>query len=216
MSDPTSNDADPMTAEQLDEFQYNAPERQGGPLWSLLDWSFWGAGMADTFREPLASTMLAAVPENVRAQAEAIMADFIERRKIEKTGVTIYQEQSDEVERLTCALRAAEDERDQLGAQVAEYERLSTSPARDEATGLETLCALLHAAPAADPNVVKDLAWRTFNMIRAFRELGAERDQLAATVQRVRNLTRSTDGDDLDGDSELPVGLFQGALDGGE
>lgn len=41
-----------------------------------------------------------------------------------------------------------------------------------------------------------------------------ERDRLASTVQRVRDLTRSTDGDDLDGDSELPVGLFQGALGG--
>lgn len=28
---------DPMNSEQLNEFQFNAPERQGGPLWSLLD-----------------------------------------------------------------------------------------------------------------------------------------------------------------------------------
>jgi hypothetical protein len=74
----------------------NEPTRHG-KLWSLLDWSFWGAGMGDVFREPLADTMLAAVPAETVAQAEQIMADFIERRKIEKTGVTVYQEQRDKL-----------------------------------------------------------------------------------------------------------------------
>ncbi|MFE2712282.1 hypothetical protein ACFXKI_09895 [Streptomyces mirabilis] len=73
------------------------PVRAHGPLWSLLDWSFWGAGMGDVFREPLADTMLAAIPVETVTQAEGIMADFIERRKIEKTGVTVWQEQRDEL-----------------------------------------------------------------------------------------------------------------------
>jgi hypothetical protein len=76
----------------------SAPDH--GKLWSLLDWSFWGAGLGDTFREPLADTMLAAIPAETIAHAEAIMAEFIERRNIAKTGVTIYQEQRDELERL--------------------------------------------------------------------------------------------------------------------
>ncbi|SFD13151.1 hypothetical protein [Streptomyces aidingensis] len=80
-----------------------------GPLWRLLDWSFWGAGMGDTFREPLADAMLAAIPAETIAQAEAVMAEFIERRQIKKTGVTRYQEQRDELERLRAALAARPD-----------------------------------------------------------------------------------------------------------
>ncbi|MFI7644257.1 hypothetical protein [Nonomuraea sp. NPDC049400] len=108
--------SDPMTTEELEAFRENAPERVGGPLWSLLDWSFWGAGMADVFREPLADTMLAAIPDNVRKQAEAIMADFIERRGIEKTGVTVYQEQRAEVDRLKTAMQNAASTAMELGA----------------------------------------------------------------------------------------------------
>ncbi|OLT24390.1 hypothetical protein BJF79_13695 [Actinomadura sp. CNU-125] len=89
-----------MTTEELEEFFASTPEHKGGPLWSLLDWSLWGAGMGDVFRESLADVMLAAVPDNVRAQAEAIMAEFIRVRGIEKTGVTVYQEQCAELERL--------------------------------------------------------------------------------------------------------------------
>lgn len=98
--------ADPMNPQRLEEFIANAPEVERGKLWSLLDWSFWGAGMADTFREPLTDTMLAAIPADVRAQAEAIMADFIKRREITKTGVDVYQEQREKVERLRDELEA--------------------------------------------------------------------------------------------------------------
>ncbi|KAB8186940.1 hypothetical protein FH608_046480 [Nonomuraea phyllanthi] len=94
--------------EELEAFRESAPECAHGELWSLLDWSLWGAGMADVFREPLADTMLAAVPDNVRQHAEAIMADFKKRREITKTGVTVYQEQRDEVARLKARLDAAE------------------------------------------------------------------------------------------------------------
>lgn len=82
-----------------------------GKLWQLLDWSFWGAGMGDVFRMPLADAMVAAVPAETVAQAEQIMAEFIERRKIEKTGVTVWQEQRDEIDRLR--------------AELAEYEPLN-------------------------------------------------------------------------------------------
>lgn len=92
-------------AELLDDSEPGTePAPAHGKLWSLLDWSFWGAGMGDTFREPLADTMLAAVPTETVEQAEAVMTDFLERRKIEKTGVTIYQEQRDEVEQLRAEL----------------------------------------------------------------------------------------------------------------
>ncbi|KFG08133.1 hypothetical protein [Streptomyces scabiei] len=86
-------------------------EPRRGPLWSLLEWSFWGAGMGDVFRLPLADTMLAAISPETQAQAEQIMADFTERRKIEKTGVTVYQEQRDELERLRSEVAALRAER---------------------------------------------------------------------------------------------------------
>lgn len=51
-----------------------APDR--GELWSLLDWTFWGSGMGDVFREPLADTMLAAISPEQREQAEALMTQW--------------------------------------------------------------------------------------------------------------------------------------------
>lgn len=105
------------------------PARPHGKLWQLLDWSFWGAGMGDVFRMPLADTMLAAVPVETIEQAEEIMAEFIERRKIEKTGVTVYQEQRDELE--------------QLRARVAELEARDTPTWRDRAETAEARVAAL-------------------------------------------------------------------------
>lgn len=53
------------------------PEPQKrGELWSLLDWTFWGSGMGDLFREALADTMLAAITPEQRAQAESLMQSW--------------------------------------------------------------------------------------------------------------------------------------------
>ncbi len=101
-----------------------------GPLWSLLDWSLWGAGMGDLFREALADRMLAAIPKRGRAHAEALMAEFIERRRIEKTGVTVYQEQRNEVERLRA--RVAE-----LEAHAAQLAPFREAALHDLATGTQ-------------------------------------------------------------------------------
>ena len=49
-------------------------------LWSAIDWTLWGSGMGDTFREPLADKMLAALDREERAQALAIMVDWRGRR----------------------------------------------------------------------------------------------------------------------------------------
>ncbi|MGW4759576.1 hypothetical protein [Streptomyces chartreusis] len=102
-----------------------------GPLWSLLDWSFWGAGMGDLFREALADRMIAAVPAEGVAHAEAIMSEFIERRKIEKTGVTVYQEQRIELERLRTRVdeleKAAVEGRAALGSLCYDLEDPGTA-----------------------------------------------------------------------------------------
>jgi chromosome segregation ATPase len=84
-------------------------------------------------------------------------------------------------EKLRERITTAEDERDEARAELAERKRLSTSPTRDDLTGLETLCALLHAAEESDP-AVKDVAWRTFALIRAYREREAERNTARAEL----------------------------------
>ncbi len=115
--------ADALVSAQLVQSPETAAEPQEprrGPLWSLLEWSLWGAGMGDVFRLPLADTMLAAVSPETQAQAEQIMADFIERRKIEKTGVTVYQEQRDELERLRSEVAALRAERHSTNESLSE------------------------------------------------------------------------------------------------
>jgi hypothetical protein len=69
------DDGDAAALEKLrciaTEAQQPRPER--GELWSLLDWTFWGSGMGDVFRMPLADTMLAAITPEQREQAEQLM-----------------------------------------------------------------------------------------------------------------------------------------------
>lgn len=57
-----------------------------------------------------------------------------------------------------------------------------------ELRGLETLCAALHAATESDP-AVKDVAWRTFALIRAHREQVAEARQLKTELEPFQILT---------------------------
>lgn len=54
--------------------------RERDELWSILDWTLWGNGMADTFREPIADKMCAALTDDERAQALSIIAAWQERR----------------------------------------------------------------------------------------------------------------------------------------
>jgi hypothetical protein len=61
--------------------------RERDELWSILDWSFWGSGMADTFREPLADKMCAAISDAEHEQA----MELIERWK-ELRGIQAYRE----------------------------------------------------------------------------------------------------------------------------
>ncbi len=55
-----------------------APERD--ELWSILDWTLWGNGMDDVFREPIADKMVAALTDEEHAQALEIIAAWQERR----------------------------------------------------------------------------------------------------------------------------------------
>lgn len=62
-----------------------------------------------------------------------------------------------------------------------EVDRLRTPPSPGELRGLDAMCAALHAAAETDP-VVKEVAWRTFALIRAHREQSAEVDRLKAEL----------------------------------
>ncbi|WP_020141162.1 hypothetical protein [Streptomyces sp. 351MFTsu5.1] len=67
-------DDDTAALEKLRRLAAKAqPRPERGELWSLLDWTFWGSGMGDVFREPLADTMLAAITPEQREQAEQLM-----------------------------------------------------------------------------------------------------------------------------------------------
>lgn len=64
---------------------------------------------------------------------------------------------------------------------LAEVDRLRTPPPPGDLRGLDAMCAALHAATETDP-VVKEVAWRTFALIRAHREQSAEVDRLKAEL----------------------------------
>jgi hypothetical protein len=74
-------------------------------LWRHLDWSFWGTGMADTFREPLADTMVAAITAEQRQQANDLIDRWREHREF--VGRNLYEAQKAEIERLRALLTEA-------------------------------------------------------------------------------------------------------------
>lgn len=81
------------------------PEPVNDELARHLDWSFWGTGMADTFREPLAETMLAAISPEQRQQANDLITRWRDHREF--VGRDKYEEQKAEIERLRAAVEQA-------------------------------------------------------------------------------------------------------------
>lgn len=80
-------------------------DRVHDELWRHLDWSFWGTGMGDTFREPLADTMIAAISPEQREQANDLITWWRTRRDF--VGRDKYEEQKAEIERLKAELAGA-------------------------------------------------------------------------------------------------------------
>lgn len=108
-------------------------------LWSLLDWSMWGAGMGDVLREPLADAMTAAISDRQRADALRIMKWWTEDRGRKPVGRWAYEDEKRRIARLrrACAryradlaeqravvARQGEQLFDAIGYQPAERERL--------------------------------------------------------------------------------------------
>lgn len=79
-----------------------------GELWSLLDWTFWGSGMGDVFREPLADTMLSAISPEQRAQAESLMQSWHDSGR-QPVGRRLYEELEAEIKELRVRVDGGED-----------------------------------------------------------------------------------------------------------
>ncbi|NEC43259.1 hypothetical protein [Streptomyces sp. SID8016] len=61
-------------------------------LWSLIDWTLWGSGMGDTFREHLADTFIQAITPEDHAQALELIRWWTEDRGREPLGRRRYED----------------------------------------------------------------------------------------------------------------------------
>ncbi|MFE2112018.1 hypothetical protein ACFXAY_01310 [Streptomyces microflavus] len=61
-------------------------------LWSLIDWTLWGSGMGDTFRERLADTFLQAITPEDHAQALELIRWWSEDRGRTPLGRRRYED----------------------------------------------------------------------------------------------------------------------------
>lgn len=100
--------------------------RERGELWNILDWSLWGNGMADTFRDPLADKMIAALTDAEYEQATALIERW-KRLRGDQAYRKLYEDQRAEIERLKAlsAPAPADDE-------AAQVERMAAAIAKDD------------------------------------------------------------------------------------
>ncbi|MET9973904.1 hypothetical protein ACFYOI_03690 [Streptomyces microflavus] len=68
------------------------PVQHPDELWSLIDWTLWGSGMGDTFRERLADTFLQAITPEDHAQALELIRWWSEDRGREPLGRRRYED----------------------------------------------------------------------------------------------------------------------------
>ncbi|MEU0087212.1 hypothetical protein [Streptomyces sp. NPDC006274] len=78
------------------------PVEHPDELWSLIDWSLWGSGMGDVFREQLANQFLAAITPKQHQQALGLIQAWTDSGR-EPLGRRRYEDQQ---RRLHRALRA--------------------------------------------------------------------------------------------------------------
>lgn len=92
-------------------------------LWSLIDWSLWGSGMGDTFRNALANRFIQAITLEQHAQALALIQAWTDSGRV-PLGRRRYEDQQ---ARLHRALRACAGYREELAKQARMTRRLSDS-----------------------------------------------------------------------------------------
>lgn len=90
-------------------------------LWSLIDWSLWGSGMGDVFREQLADQFIAAITPEQHAQALRLIEAWSESGHL-PLGRRCYEDQK---RRLHRALRTVARERKQAAGYRRTIRRLT-------------------------------------------------------------------------------------------
>ncbi|MGW1121099.1 hypothetical protein ACWD5B_28985 [Streptomyces tanashiensis] len=121
-------------------------------LWSLIDWSLWGSGMGDTFRERLADQFIAGLTPEQHEQALRLIQAWTDIGR-EPLGRRRYEDQQ---RRLHRAVRAVAYEREQ-----AEGYRRTIKHLTDrllDATGNQGEPLLDAARKALDIEVKEDAA----------------------------------------------------------
>lgn len=91
-------------------------------LWSLIDWSLWGSGMGDVFREQLADQFIAALTPEQHTQALELIRWWTEDRGREPLGRRRYEDQQ---RRLRRALRAVATLRAEAAVQRRVVDRMT-------------------------------------------------------------------------------------------
>jgi hypothetical protein len=193
----------PLTDEALAAFTNAVPACERTPLWVHLDWSLWGTGLGDTLREPMASAMVTAIPPEVRAHAEMVMAEFLKWRGVESPALASADLRA-EVDRLRSAYTVLGDEaaaQCMSAAQRTVHARAERDEARAEAERLReenaaqsmdfaSVLVALHEGTASD-------GYHTHNELYEYRMLynaHAARGWLAAGIPVSRS-KRHCDGE---------------------
>ncbi|MGW6395437.1 hypothetical protein ACWFR1_34215 [Streptomyces sp. NPDC055103] len=101
--------------------QHPTVEVEHTELWSLIDWSLWGSGMGDVFREQLADQFIAAITPEQHDQALRLIEAWTESGHL-PLGRRCYEDQQ---QRLHRALRAVARERRQSVAYRRTIDRLT-------------------------------------------------------------------------------------------
>jgi hypothetical protein len=82
------------------------PMRERDELWSAMDWTLWGQGMADFVREPMADVMVAALDDEQHALAVALIEQTANGYKGLPIMQSLYVEMRRENERLNAVVES--------------------------------------------------------------------------------------------------------------
>lgn len=134
--------ADLLAADHRQAEDSAAPPRD--ELWSLLDWTFWGSGMGDVFREPLADTMTAAITAEQRDTSLRLIEAWHASGR-QPLGRRRYEELSAELAEARAQVAAYENAVNAAHALADHWAQL-----RSHGSAAYELRAVLPPRPAAD------------------------------------------------------------------
>lgn len=161
----TPNQPEPLWETELRDATNDIPDTETTPgsprerdnLWEILDWSFWGNGMGDEFREALADKMCAVISDEEHAKALELIRGWRELRG-EPNGQREYERLRDENKKLRNEMAVTrtwlQDELSSVRAQLdeahAENRRLHAQKAMARAEVDELRARIAEAHKVAD------------------------------------------------------------------